>query len=317
MGLTSEETVRRALAGTPRDVQHLAINQAVAYSLPIEKNTIVRVVCTDGALMKVCPEYAYGGYFGSPVGEREEESEILRSNIWDDWRKIWASEADDAELVANGIFNTDKATTTSGFVTLDEVLTSATQSHIMKIDNDGGTSDILELPLNMFPGVGGGPGIRGSWRKIPKDQTGMVLRIRHIDTSATEELEWALRSERSVDAVDDRTEYWDDGGGTWGATITWNTVTGSATAATFTASFNTQIFDGRYSLMFRPSAASANSVRLYSLSVHQALIASQGVRLLETGSVDTDPYVFTMPERGVLGFISDSDTKVAYITILE
>lgn len=294
-----------AIAGYPRTIQHLSISGTAAYSIPIEKNTIVRVVVGDESLVKICPEYAFGGYFGSSPRDSysiEENSTILHSNIYDNPTHIFASNAEDAELHANGVWDLSGITTNTPTLARDET----NQTHVLEIALDD-ADDVIQLPLNKWPG--------GRHRTIPGGQSGMVLRFRHKESDANSGLAWTIQSSTSdplSEATAVATDYWDDGAAAWTATLTdaWTDLVDQTALTTTSLTWNAQAFESEYTLMLKATTDYASdTASIYSLSVHEPIIASQGARL---GIIGAD-YYFTMPVRGVLGIIGDG-AETAYIS---
>lgn len=327
---------RQVSFATPRDIQHLGIDTIATgedYSVPIEKGTIVQVSTTDAALMSILPEWAFGGHFGSHpgevweggVGDFEENTLTQRSNIFDAPLHIWATQQTGASLTgrpyqqeandnsqllnaaAGGLWELDEMNGVGeGAILLDKAQTD--QEYVFEYQL-GNQADIAKLPLNRWFST------RGSAQHTVRGGiTGVRFRVRHIHSSAAQGLDWTVMFSEEDDGA--RT-YWDDGAGALTATLSdaWTALSDEITLTTQTLTFNTATNDAYATLMLRPSSGGGTTdfARLYSISVHPPIVASQGTRLPQLAG-ESGPHTFVMPYRGVLGFVSDTDAATAYIS---
>ena len=139
----------------------------------------------------------------------------------------------------------------------------------------------------------------------------MVFRVRHIHSSAAQGLDFTVMFSEEDDGA--RT-YWDDGASTSTTVLSdaWTALSDEVTLTTQSMSFNSATNDAKATLMLRPSSggAATDFARLYSMSVHPPMVASQGVRLkINAGSSE----IIRMPYRGVIGIIGDGNAT-AYIS---
>ena len=306
--MVTQDFLARAAVGTPITIQHLAISATAAYSIPIERGTVVRIVGGDEFLMKVVPELLFGGAMGSSaeggVGDREANTVLLHLNIYDRPTTLFATDVEDANLVtvANGGIWDDSNQTTKR-ITLDKTQTD--QSHVLEFALEDQT--YVEIPLNTWYTKGG----RGRQRPVRGGQTGCIFEFRSIESSASFGLDWALQA---IEEDDNAVTYWNDTTAAWGATITWNALDDEVTLHTETLTFNTPTNDARLNLRLRSTdgaAATGNVSRIYAMSAYEPIVASQGSRAGTIGR----PITFVMPYRGRLGIISDGDST-AYIEAL-
>lgn len=281
--------------GVPRSLQHLTINQAAAYSVPIERGTVVYLNATDAALIEVVREEVFGGFFGATRALRSRTD----SNIYDKPDNIFVADSDESLLRTDGVWDISQIVTNRP--RLDKPTT--VQDHRLKMLQDD-QDDEIWLPLGTWIGRNGMPGGARDLRAA----TTMIARVLHIDDDANDPLQIAIVEEYANEAS---VQYWDDGGSAWTTTETWNGITGSATLATFDMTWTTDSV-GRYRVGLRPGGDDASTnAYINELGIFKAIGATEGTRI--NANVG---YVFAAPYRCRIAAISDADTKVLYIASL-
>lgn len=283
----------------PREIQHIADVSSLSYSNSIERNTRVVVNCLDAFYIKVCREYFFGGHFGARPQDMEAFSVTSKSNIMDNPRQIWASDAEGAEFIDDSPFLKGGLVTSSG-LSLDKTQTD--QTHVFEFAQDD-QDDVMEFALNKWPG--------GRQYGLPPGVTGMIFDIRKKESTATSLMQWCIKSTNSSFA----TTYWDDGAGAWTTTLAdaWTDFSGSTSLATESKTFNTQAYYKEagptgppHSLMLRPKTDYADDTcSIYWMSVYDSRVASQGIRV-GTDATSVNEIVLDIPYRCRLAIIGDS-----------
>jgi hypothetical protein len=323
--MLSYEEVQRRINGTPKLFNgNFTTAASATYTLPIEKNTVIRITVADEAYMKIIPELAFGGYFGAKadhaVGSNADETVLLNTNVYDNPAHIWASPSavtipgdgpqEGASLLSpanGGIIDGTDVDAGDGSITLAR--DQATQSHVLEWALED--QAVLRWPLNMFPGRAGRPGRQ---RSVRGGQTAGIFRTRSIESSASYGLDWTLKA---IELDDGAVTYWDDGAGAWTATLAdaWTAIDDEVTTHVEALSFNTPTNDALLELWLRSTdgaTATGETCRLYAVSVHEPIEQYQGVRLGTIG----EAYYFVVPQRSVLGFWADG-ASTATIEIME
>jgi len=266
--------------GYPELIEQLVISTTPAYSVAtLFPGEMVRVVVTDETYLKFVPEYVFGGKFGDEGYEPA--------------RYIFDSDAEDAEF---SNLNWDMSESPDQtVVTLNKTSPIAGLRDLEFCLDDQDT--ILKIPLN--------GDINGNSRVFPTASEAMILRIRHLDSDVLKLLQWMIQE--SGDGTTG-VQYWDDGGGVWTTTPTWNDLTGSATDATHSFTWTTDQ-TRKYQLKLRPKADYASETcKIDSVSCFPSMTSATGSLL------DAEiEYFFEVNFRCKLAFDCTADAQTAII----
>ena len=274
-------------------VQHLSVSTSAAYSIPVEKNDVLHMIGSSATahLVRILPEMVFGSMFGA---SRTLRAATL-SDIYDRPEHIWESDTEGAALLSDFY---DVSSIVTNAPSLDKTQTD--QSHVLEMALDD-QDDVFWIPLNQWWGRSG----FSRQKNIPAGLN-MLLSITHKESNASNAIDWAIR-QHAPGAGND--VYWNDTSGTWGSSIAWNAVSGSATVATETFTWSTDTADAdNYSLGFRPTADAASEVsRLYQVSCHEVIAASQG---FPAGRPAGPPTVIKIPFRAKIGCIAGASSTL-------
>lgn len=297
--MLSYEQIIQLQAGPAQPLGTVAVGQTAGYSkFVIPPHTLVRISANDPANVRLCREYIYGAELGRSGFAPFEE--------------FYASD-DNLAVAAAGI--TD-AWTKSGFVNQPQLLRAGVvedgELKIFQDESDG------EIRFKTGNGARAGKTIRA---KIAPAAMDLIFRVRHDDDDALETIDYQIRELRR--SATDQTKYWDDGGGAWTTTLTWNTITGSASEVTFTATLvvdetglgNTPAEGNGGGSIYDVALSStddyaAGFTRIFDIGLHELITAEKfDARIPINGEV----YLYSHYWSRV-GGISDANTKLLQVS---
>jgi hypothetical protein len=252
---------------------------------------MVRLMCTDGAVVKFCREYIYN----NQLGAQEYEDPL----------ETWASDTEGA-LLAN---DWDVSNIVTNTPNLDKTEGTLAYSHVLEFDLDD-QDDEFGIPFIT--------GIRQGRIDRPKIAAGKALQLylRHLDSDATKPIQYQIRELRR--AATDQVKYWD--GSAWQTTAQWVDVTGSATEAVFADAITADESGfgdnggAVYQLWIRPkSDYAAETSHVADIGVHEVVTATDyDLRIAADGE-----YFLVTQYRCRIGVIADQAAQTLYVAEME
>ena len=302
--MLSYEQILQLQAGPATSLGSVSISTSAGYSdFVIPPHQLVRINATDGSKVKLCREHIYGASVGRNGAAPFEE--------------FFASD-NDAAVAASGLTNAWKK---AGFTT-NPVLARAGANGVdgeLKIfqDNIAG-----KLTLVCGNGARGGQVIKA---RIAPAGRGLVFRIVHIDVDATKTMSYQIVERRRSDT--NATKYWINASTSWSTTETDNTITGSATLATFNSLVVVSDETGEgdpdlgiggqggggavYEVVLKSTAtyAAAQFSKIQDVGLHESVTATDYSEYVPIGE---SAYLYS-PYWSRVGGISDNATKLLHV----
>lgn len=279
--MISQSQIAAMRFGTPIFKEALSCSTTAAYGKDVfYPGDIIRLLATADMDVNICREYLFApemgrGYGGDPI------------------LKLWATDTEDAEL-ANDVWRTGEMTTTSQ-VTLDKTAGTLSYNRVMEFGLDD-QDDVVRTFL-----------ADGKGKHLAAGELGdrsFVFSINHLDSDATKLLQYQIK--KHVASLTH--EYWTHGG-SFGTSVVWNDVTGSATEAWHNFAVTLDAVQ-EYSLALRPKTDYASETcHISHIGFHQACAAASANRLAQ----DVE-YHFIAPYRCRIGADMAAGTGTLFIS---